>query len=92
MKRILSFVMCVMILCTAMGVSADTSSATEMEGVLLNVKSKIYVPDNLTEFGSGVNVNGDKTGYQFFWSDKDRNETLEISCDDKGRINNYYYL
>lgn len=91
MKRVLSLVMCVLMLFSTVGVSADSASASDMEAVLLIVKSRIVVPENLTEFGSGVNVNGDKTGYQFFWSDKDGGKTLEVSCDDKGRIGSYYY-
>ncbi len=91
MKKILSFVMCLMILCSAMVVGAEPSSSTELERILLIVKSKIDITDSLTEFSSSVNVNGTKTAYQFFWSCKDGSQSLEVSCDHMGRIGNYYY-
>ena len=91
MKRILSFVLCIAVMCSVCGVSADSSSAANMEKVLVSVKSKVDVPDSFNEFDSNVNVSGDKTNYMFFWSDKDRSRTLEVVCDDFGRISNYYY-
>ena len=63
----------------------------DMESALISVKSKITVPSELDVFESSSYMNDNKTILNFNWRDKDYKAYMQISCDDKGRINNYYY-
>ena len=66
------------------------TSTDSLEKALINVKSRIEIPANLDIFESSSYVNDEKTYYNFSWRDADYNASLNISCDYKGRITDYY--
>ena len=64
-------------------------AADDMESTLVTVKSRIDIPQELTEFRSGTYVNGDGTVYRFTWNDSDRNGELSVMADGEGHISSY---
>ncbi len=91
MKRLLSVVLCIVIVFSCVGVSADTASARSMEQVLVSVKPKLDIPAALTEFGSNMNTYGGNVSYEFSWTEPEGGKSLSVSCDSMGRISNYHY-
>ncbi len=93
MKKFLSWIMVLVTLLSTVTVWADESSSKEMEKVLLAVKEKVEIPTELTEFTPRTfeHMKQDKKSYSFMWSDKKGNSYMEVTCDDKGRITNYYF-
>ncbi len=87
MKRfisiILAFVMCIGFI--------PVMAKDNMESILLNVKGKIEIPAELTEFSSSVNTYREKTTYNFSWYNKERSKEINVSCSDKGIIGSYSY-
>ena len=73
-----------------MGVFADNSTSSDMQRVLLVVKSKVNVPNELSEFSGHVTTGKDSKTYTFDWSDKEYNKSMSVSCDGDGRITSYY--
>ncbi len=61
------------------------------EDVLLKVKEKITVPEELTEFNYSENKYDDVLRYDFTWHTKDYDKELYVSTDSKGRIVTYNY-
>ena len=91
MKKSLSVVLCIVIMCSCMGVSADTASARSMEQVLVSVKPKLDIPAELTEFSSNMNTYGGNVTYEFSWTEPQGGKSLSVTCDSMGRISNYHY-
>lgn len=87
MKKLLSAILCLTML-SSLPVSA---AADPMADALAAVKSRISVPAELTEFESNTSKNNDETEYSFRWSDEDNRRSLDVSCDEYGRIDNYSY-
>lgn len=89
MKKIVSFLLMMLIVVGCLPVSAASEDAEKMQEVLLIVKSKIEVPDELSEFSGNVSeFNGDKT-YRFEWTTTDHKKNITVSSDDRGRITKY---
>lgn len=89
MKKIVSFLLMMLIVMGCLPVSAASEDAEKMQEVLLIVKSKIEVPDELSEFSGNVSdFNGDKT-YRFEWRTSDYKNFMYVSSDEYGRIINY---
>ena len=61
------------------------------EEVLLKVKAKINVPEELTEFTYSENKYDDVLRYDFTWHTKDYTKELYVSTDSLGRIVTYNY-
>ncbi len=93
MKRFLSGIIVFCMLLSAVTVFADSTSSKAMEEVLLSVKERVDIPAELTEFTPRTFEAVDRglVGYTFMWSDKKGNAHIEVSCDEKGRINRYYF-
>ena len=68
---------------------ADGAEATNVQDVLLKLKSRITVPSDLTEFSTSNWTQNEKTVYDFLWRTPDYEKSMSVSCDDKGRILNY---
>ncbi|MDD4689673.1 MAG: hypothetical protein PHE51_08020, partial [Eubacteriales bacterium] len=92
MKRLFALMLCFTMLLGSLSVMAQgTSLAGNMEAALLIVKEKVDVPPELTEFDSSSYNYDEKITYSFSWSDKDRTASLNVNCDELGRISNYNY-
>lgn len=90
MKKLMSALIIGTMLTAQIGVFAN-GSANTMTDALKAVKQKAFVAQTLTEFTSRTAKNSDgKTNYTFSWQNEDCSETLEIQCDEKGRIDRYY--
>lgn len=64
--------------------------AADLESVLLGVKSRIEVPEELTEFTYDYESNASYIPlWSFMWRDKEYNNSLSISCDNEGNIISY---
>lgn len=62
-----------------------------MDKILISVKNKVDIPDELTEFNT--NYYTDELGitsYSFSWEDKESNNSINIETDADGNITNYY--
>ena len=71
--------------------AASVSDTDAMTQALLTVKSRVDVPQELTEFESS---RSDYTGidyYTFRWSAKDGSGYINVNADKNGRIIDYYY-
>ena len=89
MKKVICFVMAFLMLLLPLTSFAD-AGAEDMQSVLLIVKGKADIPQELSEFSSHIAQSGDKKSYSFEWTDKDYKKSISINCDDEGRINSYY--
>lgn len=88
MKKFISGMLCAAMV---MSSTAFAEVKSSMENALAAVKDKIEISSDLTEFDSrsDKDQNGN-TSYSFTWRDADRTKGLEISCDNLGRIDNYW--
>ena len=66
-------------------------AADDMESALVAVKSRIDVPQELTEFSSQTSSDDNGTQYRFTWRDKASRDDLTVSADDAGHIASYRY-
>lgn len=87
MKKLLSTILCLTML-SSLPVSA---AADPMADALAAVKSRITVPAELTEFDSTKMEYNGETSYDFTWSQKDGVSTMNVDCDQYGRITDYSY-
>ena len=75
-------------------VTAEAATAAEIsaEQLLISVKEKITVPEELTEMSTSVSSGSGQTFYNFTWEAKDEYKgSLQVRCDSDGNIWNYYY-
>jgi len=64
--------------------------AVNLESVLLGIKAKIEIPEELTEFTYDYDNNSSYGQYwSFMWRDEDYKNSLSISCDKDGNIFSY---
>ena len=79
-------------LAAVMMISAFPAMAADgMESALVTVKSRIDVPQELTEFRSQTSSDDNGTQYMFIWRDKESKDDLTVSADDAGHISSYRY-
>ena len=71
--------------------STVSDSAEGLKNIILNVKSKIDVPEELTEFSySYISNNYTRKPYwNLVWRDKDYKMSIRVNCDNDGNI--FYY-
>lgn len=91
MKKIISILLVTVMVLSCTAVFADNDASKAMETVLLNVKSKVDIPGEYTEFSPYAYDENGKTNYTFSWAKEDGNAHIEVSCDEQGRINRYYF-
>ncbi len=92
MKKILCLILTLAMLIPGVGVFADAEASGSMQEVLLEVKSKITVPEELSKFTPQAMENPEKgtTFYRFTWEKEEGGSYIEVTSDEKGRISNYY--
>ena len=91
MKKLVCALVALSLFMPCITVFSDTAVSEDMEKVLIEVKKKIDVPDELTDFSSGMNThNGNEKIYEFYWN-SDSGKSLSAGSDDKGRIKYYYH-
>ncbi len=93
MKKIICTLLSVSMLLTALPAFSEGGQQVQasMTDALTQVKQKVSVPDTLTGFDSRTSK--DENGsiiYDFSWYNEDSSSTLEVECDEKGRISRYY--
>jgi len=88
MKKLISFLL-IFTMLTIPTAFADEGTSSDLQSVLIAVKSKIAVPDELSEFESNVSSYGGKTNYNFDWHTPDYEKSLSVTADEKGNITNY---
>lgn len=71
--------------------SVSVTDSQAMEKALLNVKSRIDIPTELTEFSGGASDYAYRTGYSFTWKDKENKYAVSVDSDSEGRILSYSY-
>ncbi|MDO5397444.1 MAG: S-layer homology domain-containing protein [bacterium] len=76
---------------TAAKASVSVTDSKSMEKALLNVKSRIDIPAELTEFSGGASDFDYRSGYSFTWRDKENERSISVQSDSEGRILNYSY-
>ena len=81
MKSLLGIMLCVALAFSCMCASADTVTADTMEKVLVQVKQKLDVPTDLTEFSGNVNTYDSRVNYEFAWTDEKMSSSLNVVCD-----------
>lgn len=91
MKKLLSALLAAAMMLSALPAFAATDT-TEMQNALIKVKSRVDVPEELTEFKSGTTEMADGSSqYIFSWTNKDQSESMNVQCDNYGNITNYGY-
>lgn len=88
MKKIISILL-IFTMLTIPTAFADEGTSSDLQSVLIAVKSKIAVSEELSEFESNVSSYGGKTNYNFDWHTPDYEKSLSITADEKGNITNY---
>ncbi len=93
MKKVLCLFLIVTMVLTTFCVFADTDVSEDMERVLLIVKGKLDIPENLTKFvpRTRADLNRNKNFYIFTWEAEDGSSFMEVTCDSEGRINQYNF-
>ena len=75
-------------------ISSTVSDSSEgLKNAIINVKSKIDIPEELTEFSYNyVSNNYSRNPYwNLIWRDKDYELSIRVNCDDKGNISYYNF-
>lgn len=68
-----------------------SDSAEALQKTIINVKSRIFIPDTLTEFSYNY-IENNYNAYPYWdltWRDKDYNSSVSVRCDKEGNI--FYY-
>lgn len=86
-KKLLAIVLSLALMLGAIPAFAADSDA---ETVLKEVKSRIEIPEDLTEFEYSKNIFGDNDTYSFYWNSEDSERSVNVFSDGKGRIESYY--
>ncbi len=77
--------------------AVSVTDSEAMKTALINVKSRIDVPAELSEFSGNASsyendgIDYGSSGYIFRWNNPDNSKSLDIYCDTLGRIGAYYY-
>lgn len=90
MKKAISMLLAMIMVVSGITVFADDSTSKAMEDALINVKSKITIPVELSEFSPYTYEESGKTFYNFNWQKEDGGAYIQVSCDEEGRIMSYY--
>ncbi len=88
MKKIISFLLIITMMAVPTAF-ADEITSNDLQSVLVTVKTKISVPEELSEFESNVSSYGGKTNYNFDWHTPDYEKSLSVTADGEGNITNY---
>ena len=90
MKKTVSFILALVMLCLSLPATAAAGDAEKMQSVLLLVKEKINIPDELSEFSGDIYKYDEKENYHFEWATADYERSISVSADSQGRITSYY--
>ena len=90
MKKAISMLLAMIMVVSGITVFADDSTSKAMEDALINVKSKITIPVELSEFSPYTYEESGKTFYNFNWQKEDGGAYIQVSCDEEGSIMSYY--
>ena len=92
MKKFLCFLLVFVMFIPCVGVYADAETSENMQEVLLGVKNKITIPEELSKFTPRAMENPEKgtAFYSFTWEKESGGSYIEVTADEKGRISNYY--
>ncbi|MBQ3110882.1 MAG: S-layer homology domain-containing protein [Clostridia bacterium] len=88
MKKVLAVLMVIIM---AMSVLPAYAAESLPEEVLLKVKTKIHVPEELKEFSYSENKRDNIIRYDFTWHTENYEKELYVSSDSLGRIVSYNY-
>lgn len=98
MKKIIATIILASLLTTTSAVFTPISYADTVQTVAVNsetlqkvlatVKTKVEIPEKLTEFSSRMEYNSStkKNTYCLYWRTKDDNTSIEVSADENGNI------
>ncbi len=87
MKRIISLVLCGMLLVPGM----VYAGGSELENVTVSVKQRIEIPSELTKFTSNVRTSANEgTSYVLSWTNEEYDKQIEITVNEHGDITRYY--
>lgn len=90
MKKMISMMLILVMVLGAVPGFAAKEDASKMQEVLLLVKGKITIPEELTEFTGNVSEYRQKVSYYFSWTSPDYEKSMSLSCDEQGRITSYH--
>lgn len=92
MKKVISMMLAVTLMLSGITVWAGSNVSETMEKVLVSVKQKVDIPESFTKFTPYTSETGGKANYSFIWQNEDGSACIEVSADDKGRIESYYFF
>lgn len=87
MKRIISIISAIAIAMSF--TTAFAANADNMQEVLVSVKQRVEVPEELSEFESSATHSDYTTQYHFEWRTEDYEKSMYVSCYSDGTITNY---
>jgi len=88
MKKIISILLIFTLLAVPTAF-ADETASNNLQSVLVKVKTKISVPEELSKFESNVSSYGGNVFYNFDWHTPDYEKSLSVTADGEGNITNY---
>ena len=93
MKKVLCLFLALSVVLSAFCAFAGTDVSEDMEKVLIIVKEKLDVPQNLTKFvpRTRTDLKKNKNSYIFTWEAEDGSSFMEVTCDSEGRISQYNF-
>ncbi len=88
MKKIISILLIFTLLAVPTAF-ADETASNNLQSVLVKVKTKISVPEELSKFESNVSSYGGNVFYNFDWHTPDYEKSLSVTAGGEGNITNY---
>ncbi len=85
-KRIVSAILSVLVISTAIALPAFSADADNLEAAIITAKSKISIPSALTEFDSNIVQTDNGAQYHLNWYSKDSEEGINITINNLGDI------
>ena len=70
--------------------STEVSQDQKLNDLLVKIKSVITIPSNFSQFEYSYNSYSTIPSWLFYWSTKDGNEFINVTCDNDGHILGYY--
>ena len=88
MKRIISIIL-ILTMLMPFTAFADESTSTNLQSILVSVKSKIDIPEEFSEFESNVSSYGGRIQYYFDWHTPEYEKSMSVTADEDGNITSY---
>lgn len=89
-KKAIGAILSISLMLCSFSMPVFAADSSGLEEAILSVKSRIEIPEELTEFDSNIRTADGGDYYDLVWNDKDYNYHISVTINDKGDICEYY--